>query len=208
MKKMFKESFSFFLSRSSVQINNSIAPLVIGIVLGKYEVAVYDIAQKIARAALIPVYMLTQAIYPNNARNRDRNFAMRAFVGLLGISLVGLTVLFFIAPYLVKFLGNGQLPDAVNLLRFLEIYVFIGICAVYCGTPLLVAWGYSKPFNNSVLVSTLVLLILYGVFGYFRVKSMYCFAGALLFSEFVILVYRFFYCFKYQIFKIGLNRKV
>ena len=203
LKRLLKESFPFYLSRSSVSINNSIATLVIGGTLGNYEVAVYDLAQKLARAALIPVYMLTQAIYPHNARNRNHKFALQAFAGLLGISIAGLIILYFIAPFAVDFLGNGQLSAAVPLLRFFEIYILIGVCTVYCGTPLLVAWGYPNPFNHSVLISTGGLLLIYGVFWCTGVASLYYFAAALLLSELLILSYRIFYCFKYKIFHLN-----
>lgn len=202
MKHFFKNSFPFFMSRISVIVNNSIATLVIGMTLGNFEVAVYDLALKIARMALVPVYMLTQAIFPHNAKNRDSRFALRAFGGLLSVSILGLTVLFFIAPYLVDFLGHGQLADAVPILRFLELYILVGVCAVYSGTPLLVAWGYSKPFNDSVFISTTFLLILYAFFGLCGVRSMYYFAAALLVSELIILGYRSFFCVKYKIFSL------
>lgn len=203
MKNLVRESFPFFLSRSSVTLNNSLATLVIGITMPPYNVAVYDLAQKIARAFLLPACMLTQAIYPHNVRNKDSRFAMRAFAGLLVISILGLIVLYCLAPLLVDVMGNGQLASAIPILRFFEIYIFIEICSIFCGTPLLVAWGYSKPFNDSVFVATAGLLLMYGIFWCFGINSMYCFVAALLISELILLAYRAFYCVKYKIITIN-----
>ena len=199
MRKLFKESFSFFLSRISVILNNSFATLIIGIVMNDYSVAVYDLAVKISRAALIPISMLTQAIFPHNARYRDRKFAMRAFAGLLGTASFGIVVLYFLAPFLVHFLGDGQLPEAVPLLRLLEIQILLCAFTYYLGSPLLVAWGYPKPFNHSVLIATGCLLLTYGIFYFFSLSSVYWFALAVILSELIILIYRAFYCVKYKI---------
>ena len=199
MKKLFKESFTFFLSRSSVILNNSLATLVIGVTMTPYNVAVYDIARRIASAALIPVSMLIQAIYPHNALKRDQKFAMRAFAGLLGVGFAGVAALYFLAPYLVAFLGHGQLPEAVPLLRFLEIHIVLCIFTYYLGTPLLVAWGYSKPFNDSVLVSSASILLIYGIFFACNISSIYWYAAAIIIAESIILLYRSFYCFKHKI---------
>ena len=167
--------------------------------MNDYSVAVYDLAVKISRAALIPVSMLTQAIFPHNARYRDRKFAMRAFAGLLGTASCGVIVLYFLAPFLVHFLGDGQLPEAVPLLRFLEIQVLLCAFTYYLGSPLLVAWGYPKPFNHSVLIATGGLLLIYVTFYFFSLSSVYWFALAVILSELIILIYRAFYCIKYKI---------
>jgi PST family polysaccharide transporter len=164
-----------------------------------YNVAVYDLAQKIARTFLLPACMLTQAIYPHNVRNKDRKFAFQAFAGLFAISAVGLIALYFLAPWVVSLLGNDQLNPAIPLLRFFEIYILVETCSIFCGTPLLVAWGHSKPFNDSVFISTAGLLLMYGIFWCLNINSVYFFATALLFSELIIFVYRAFYCVKNKI---------
>ena len=124
---------------------------------------------------------------------------MRVFAGLVIISILGLIALYFIAPLLISFLGNGQMDSSVPILRFFEIYILVEICSIFCGTPLLVAWGYSRPFNDSVFVATAGLLLMYGIFWYFGINSVYCFAAALLISELILLAYRAFYCVKYKI---------
>ena len=200
-KKFVKESFPFFLSRSSVIFNNTIATIVIGATIGTQQVAIYDIAQRIARAALIPVSMVTQAVYPHNAKYRNKKFALQIFLILIILSLIGLGILYWLAPFLVDFLSSGKLLEAIPLLRFFEIYIFLGVLTAYLGTPLLIAWGYFKPFNNSVFASTAILVILYWLFGVYDIKSIYLFAGALTVSELVIMLYRGYYCQKYNLLK-------
>lgn len=199
LRKLFKESFAFFLSRSAVVVNNSLATVAVGIALGPTQVAIYDLSQKIARTGLTPVVMLSQAIYPHNAKHRNKKFALKAFYGLLSISIIGLIILYIIAPYLVYFLSGNKLMDAVPLVRFFGIYVFFGIFSIYLGLPLLVAWGHPKPFNNSVYISSGVLLIVYGSYELLSIHSVYFYSLALAISEFVLTLYRGYFCHKYKI---------
>lgn len=203
MKNFFKKSFPFFLSRSSVILNNSLATLVIGITMSPCNVAAYDLARKIINIALVPVNMIIQAIYPHNVLKRDRRFAMNSFAGVIFFGAAGCAVLYFTAPYIVDFLGNRQLSAAVPMMRFLTIHVLICTFTYYLGSPLLVAWGHSKPFNDSVLISSVIILVIYFIFYICSINSIYYYASAMIVSELVILFYRVFYCIKYGIIKVS-----
>lgn len=202
VRKRFKEAIPFFFTRCSVAINDSSATLAIGIFLGNYSVAVYDVARRIANAALIPYSMLSQVIYPHNARNKDAKFATYAWLVVAAVAFCGLIVLYYLIPFLVAFLGNNRFPDAVAISRFLEIHIILCVFTYYLGTPMLVAWGYPKPFNNSVIIATLCVLFLYGVLYVFSLNSIYYFASVCILSEAVLLFYRLFYCLKYKIIKL------
>ena len=195
----FKKSIPFYFSRASGVINNSIATTVIGINLGDYQVATYDLAQKIARGSLTPVYMTTQATYPHNARHKNWGFARNVFLILGGTVLLGCITLFFAAPMVIKIVGDDKLPEAVPVLRVLIIYIMLGTCSVYLGTPTLVAWGYSKPFNNSVVLSTILIIGLYGILYILKTNTIFSYCFVLIITECFIVVYRLFYCLKYKI---------
>ena len=200
--KRFKEAIPFFLSRCSAVLNHYSGTVVVGAVLGNHSVAVYDLAKKIVNAALIPYSMLTQSVYPHNAQKRDARFATQALLLAVGICCVGLLALYFISPYLIDFLSKGKLADAVPLLRFLEIHILLCSFTYYLGTPMLVAWGYSKPFNDSVIVSTAFLLITYALLYSFSINSVYVFASVCISAEVIVLVYRGYYCFKHRIIRL------
>ena len=203
IKNFSKKCFPFFLSRSSVILNNSLATLVIGITMSHYNVAVYDLARKIINIVLVPVNMIIQAIYPHNVVKRDRRFAMNSFAGVIFCGAAGCAVLYCAAPYIVDFLGNRQLSAAVPMMRFLTIHVLICTFTYYLGSPLLVAWGHSKPFNDSVIISSVVILMIYFIFYICSVNSIYYYASAVIAAELVIFFYRAFYCIKYGIIKIS-----
>lgn len=196
----FKESIPYFSSRISVVINNTLAKLVSGFFFSMHDVAVFDLAQKITTAAFVPIQMLNQSIFPHNSKHQNRKYANDMLWAIGLTSLFFSLFIFLIAPYIVYFFAKDQLPEATTILRILCIYIFSGGVSLYTGSPVLVAFGYSKPFNYSVILSTFVLISLYAVYYLLGLFSIYNFALALGLSELTIAVYRLVYCYKFKIF--------
>ena len=195
-----KNSFPFFLSRISVIFNGTMTTTVIGITLGDFMVAVFDLASKITKGAEIPVYMITQAIYPHNAKYRDFKLSSKVFLFTITVTACGLVVLYFVAPTIADFLSNGELMDSVKIIRFLLPYLLLDTISVYLGSPTLVAWGYPKPFNHSVIVSSFVLATIYLLYYIFKVNNILFFCVALYICQIVGLLYRFIFFIKYKIY--------
>lgn len=199
MISTFKDSTPFFLSRMSVVINSNIAQTVSGFFLGMGDVAAFDIARKIIMFALIPLQMLMQAVFPHNANKQNRSFAKKILFLVAVIAVLCAIVIYFAIPYAIHFFGGDTLLQAIPLARILIFYFIFGAFAVYLGSPVLVAFGYPRPFNISVFLSTLVLLTCYGIYYLFDMFTLINFAIALIFSEFIIAIYRYYYCRKYEI---------
>lgn len=196
----FKESLPFFASRFSVVINSNIAKTLSGLFLGYHETAVFDLAQKISSAAMIPLYVLNRAIFPHNANKQDRRFATKALFAVILITIVVAVADFAFSPLAVRFFGGDQLMDSVFISRVLCLWVLIGGVSIYEGSSVLVAFGHVKPFNYSVLLSSAALLLLYGLFYLTDNFTLMSFAFALIFAEFFIAIYRFYFCIKYKLF--------
>lgn len=197
--QMYKDSAPFFLSRVSVVLNNSIAKTISGIFFSMNVVAAFDLAQKITNFSLVPISMMNQALYPNIAKSQNRNFAQKCFrINILLSALIAIAV-FVLAPYAIHFFAKDDLELAVVLTRILCIWVFFGGIVVYLGSPTLVAFGYPKPFNNSILLGTATLLLSYLImFVTGHVEIVY-FAYALCLAESVMLYYRLYYNMRYKI---------
>lgn len=199
VKLYFTESIPFFVSRVSVVINASMAKTICGIFFSMHEVAAFDLAQKIAMTALIPLQMLNQAIFPHIAKTRDRLFVNRCFRLILGATVLIILVVYVCAPWVVRILSDGELPDSAIILRALCLFIFSGGITSYTGSPVLVSFGYAKPFNRSVILSTFVLIAIYILLYFTNSFSIINFAFALGFAEFVIAVYRLYYCNRYKL---------
>lgn len=199
LKKCFVESIPFFMSRVSVVINNGMAKMVSGLFFSMELVGAFDIAQKIATSALIPLQMMNQAVYPHIAKTKSLSFVRKYLRIDVSLSLCAALLVILLAPWMVELFAKSQYPEAVALLRILAVWVFWGGITTYIGAPVLVSFGYPKPFNVSVFLSTLSLILFYGVCYVSHQFSIYNFAWALVCSEFVMLCYRGYYCFKYKL---------
>lgn len=195
----FKESFPFFMSRLSVIFNNTMAKTLSGIFFTMETVAAFDLAQKIATTALIPTQMMNQAVYPHIAITKSVSFVKKYLRIDVLLSLAVAVAVAIIAPFAIEFFSKGQLEESVTLLRILCFWVFFGGITTYIGSPVLVSFGYPRPFNRSVVLSTVTLFVLYLVCYLFDIFTIYNFAWILVISEFIILLYRIYYCIKYKL---------
>ena len=199
IRRYFKESVPFFVSRVSVVINASMAKTICGIFFSMHEVAVFDLAQKIAKTALVPLQMLNQALFPHIAKTLDRKFVNKCFRLILLATGCIIVIVYILAPFAVFVLSDGKLPESVDILHVFSLFIFSGGITSFTGSPVLVSFGYSKPFNRSVVLSTFVLIVIYMVLYFTNSFSIINFALALGFAEFVIAIYRLYYCNRYKL---------
>ena len=199
IRRYFKESVPFFVSRVSVVINASMAKTICGIFFSMHEVAVFDLAQKIAMTALVPLQMLNQALFPHIAKTLDRKFVNKCFRLILLATGCIIVIVYILAPFAVFVLSDGKLPESVDILHVFSLFIFSGGITSFTGSPVLVSFGYSKPFNRSVVLSTFVLIVIYMVLYFTNSFSIINFALALGFAEFVIAIYRLYYCNRYKL---------
>ncbi len=202
LKCCFVDSIPFFISRLSVVLNNGMAKLVSGIFFSMDAVAAFDLAQKIATTAMIPMQMMNQAVYPHIANTKSLSFIRKYLIINVFLSLIASLFVYVMSPYIISILAGTQLNSAVLLLRILCLWIFVGGITSYIGAPVLVSFGYSKPFNRSVILSTVSLLLIYLLCYLVDIFSIYNFAITLVLSEFIILIYRFYFCLKLRIFYI------
>lgn len=199
LKNVFNEGFPFFMSRVSVVFNNTMAKTISGIFFTMEFVAAFDLAQKISSASLIPIQMLNQSAYPHIAKTLNVIFVRRFFVVNVVISFIIAAFVFISSPLIVYVFANNQLESSVTILRILSLWIFCGGITTYIGGPVLVSFGYAKPFNNSVIISTIILILLYLIVYLLDIYNIYIYALILSISEMTILAYRLYYCFYYKI---------
>ena len=198
-KLYFKESLPFFSSRLASLMNQTLAKVASGFFLGMEQVAVYDLAYKICGAACIPLQTINTALFPYNAKKQNTSFVKKMlYVSIaLGVVLMLITVLF--ADFFVKILSGKEIIEAVYVTYILSGYVLMCSMSLYLGSPVLVAFGYFKPFNTSVIYSTLLLIAAYLILYLGNIFNLYMFSACLVIIESYIVIYRLWYCVKYRI---------
>jgi PST family polysaccharide transporter len=196
----FKESVPFFISRLSNVFNGAFCKTICGVALSKEALAAFDLVMKLCQGANIPAQILNQTTYPHNAKNRSKTFAKKMFRLSAVIGVMIMIVAVVAAPLLINIFAGSTLPEAIPLLRLSGVYMLISALTIYTGSPILVAWGYSRPFNNSVVHSTLVLWCVLGAAVAMNILSMNVLMLSLILAESYMLAYRLYYCYKYNIF--------
>jgi PST family polysaccharide transporter len=197
LKQMFREASPFFMSRVSLTVNAYMAKIMSGFFFSGTIVAAFDVAQKIINGGMMPVQMFNQALYPNMSKSQDKTMLRRSF-GITAMLTFCVSVgIFLISDFAVHLLSKGQSPEAIGILRILCLYLFFSGFSVVMGTSSLVAFGYQKPFNVSVVWSTVVLIGCYSLMIMSGNNSIYLYALALVAAELMVFGYRLYYCRKY-----------
>ena len=197
--KMFFESVPFWFSRISVIFNTNLAKTVSGIFFTMESVAAFELAQKVSNAVRIPTNMLNQAVYPHIARTQDKRFVARFIWINILFAFVLSTVIFVVSPLLVSLFTGTKMPETISLMRIFCLYTFCTSITICLGSTTLVAFGHPKPFNNSVIYSTFVLVIVYLSLYWMNLFTIYNFALALILADVFVLFYRLYYCRLYRI---------
>ena len=192
--KIFKESGPFFMSRASLLVNAYMAKILSGFFLSETVVAAFDVAQRIINGGLVPAQMLSQTLYPYMSKSQDKDMLRRSFFIVAVMSTCMSVAIFIFSDFMVHLLSKGHTPEAVIILRILCIFLFFSGISLIMGAPSLVAFGHQKPFNMSVVWSSVVLLLCYAVIIISGSSSYYWFAFALVAAELMVFCYRFYYC--------------
>lgn len=199
--QVFKNAVPFFLSRVSVVYNSNLAKTISGLFLSMESVAAFDIAQKVSQFVLIPVNMVNHATYPHISRTRNKAFITKFFYFSIVLGFVLSLILFIISPILIRIFTSENVAEATTILRVLCLYTFSDTITICLGTCTLVAFGYPKPFNISVIYSTFVLSFIYFIIYHFKLFNTSSFAFAIFLSSMFVLFYRLYYSTKYGIFQ-------
>ena len=192
--QLFKDASPFFMSRASLFVNMYMAKIMSYFFLSEAVVSAFEVAQKIINGGLVPAQMLNQTLYPYMSKSQDKDMLRHSFRIVALLTTCVSVILFLSADFVVYLLSKGHTPEAVIILRILCLYLFFAGFSLFLGSPTLVAFGHQKPFNMSVVWSSVVLIVCYAVMIISGNSSFYWYAIALVAAELMVLSYRFYYC--------------
>ena len=197
IKLVFCRSIPFFFSRFiSVAMEKTNAVL-IGTTLSYGDLAVYDLGTKIVGILRIPFNIIAQVLYPSVAYSKDISVVKTMLKVSISVSFIIIFFMFFIAPYVIDFLGSSQLDAATNLVYVLNtVLPAVGISSVL-GASTLVTFGYIKEYNLSVIYSSVSYSIIIALVILLGNVSLYTMALAYILPEYIICAYRYYISKKY-----------
>jgi len=204
----FKDSSQFFLSRLSSVGYSNVNIFLAGILLSPVFVTYYYLADKAVSVILTLFNPVVQTIYPYLAKKYNFAFLVKLLSILMAVSLL-IVSLGYLFSDLISIILLGEINDIFKNLFYVIIPIIpISILYVMLGAPLLLARGYKKEFNLSIIYGFVIhLLLLSLLYYYFTINPdlqsdiLILFAISLVFSKFIVLLIRIYYVYINKLYK-------
>jgi polysaccharide transporter, PST family len=202
IKKYFIDSTQFFWSRMSSSGYSNTNTFLIGILLPGQFVTYYYLADKIITVTLAIFNPIQQSIYPYLANK----FSNKLFIYASAITFVAAVIITILISFLDGFISQillGEIVESfINSLNLLVYLIPISIIYVMLGAPLLLAKGYIKEFNRSIIYGFIIhLILLLAVYLYsYKLNNnndiLEFFIYSLICSKFLVMLLRIYYVYK------------
>ncbi|ATA91915.1 MULTISPECIES: oligosaccharide flippase family protein [Capnocytophaga] len=191
-----KDNINLFISDVVISVKDRFNILFVGIFLGMDMVAIYDLGIKILLLVMLPISILNNALYPKMAIEKDKKLLSKIMKYSFIFYILVTTVLEFLVPQIVYFLGGDNLMNAVTPTR-----IFLLSAVVYSlGFPL--AHNGLLVFNKYKLL--LIGMVLTTLFYLFCILIGYTFSlleNVSIFAIITVLVYTFEFIYRYIVCK-------
>ena len=197
--KYFNAASMFFFGRFLLLVFNYGTIFLIGIYATLDDVAGFDIASKIVLLAVIPFEMLQQAVFPTISRTLDKKLLTKLVFFSLGVGLIFMIVIQLFSSHLVLLFGGEELLQYTDTLKFLSLLTPLVSVTFILGSCGLVAFGFFKEYNFSLLFSSIVYLVVVLFLYLMDEITFWNLIYLRVFSDFVLVAIRAFYT---------INRKV
>ena len=199
IKKQFKYSSEFFLSRVSVTLYTNTNSFCLGLISSTVMVGYYVAAEKIYAAIGGLVCPLTNAIYPFIAKNKDIKLFRKIFIGSIIINIFICSFVFIFAPQIVNIFYGAEMLKANEVLRIFCLITLVSVPHMLIGYPLLGAMGYTKEVNASVVISSIIHIIGLATLYIIGKINIYSIAYMAMITETLIFILRGYWVCKYKL---------
>jgi len=193
LRQTLQEALPFFTSRIFVATyTSSLIPL-IGFIGGPTQVAIYSASEKLYLAAQSVMHPLTNALFPDIAKNKYLAMFKKLFFLAMIIVIIGGIGGYFVAPLLIAFLFGSEFIASADIFNIHIIALIFVFPSLMLGYPLLAALGFSKAANNSVIAGCLVFFTI-AVAGYLMgITQTSFFVWSVVIAEFVVFAIRLYF---------------
>lgn len=201
IKKQFKYSSEFFLSRVSVAINTNTNTFFLGLISSNLMVGYYVAAEKIYRAFNGLSMPINSALYPFVSKYKNIQLFKKIYFIVVALNSIICILGFIFAKDIITIFYGAEMLEAYKVFRILCFTTFIAVPHILLGYPLLGAMGYTKEANMSVMIPSITqicgLLILFFTNNF----TIYSLAYLVFFTEFTAFILRVYWVLKYKILK-------
>jgi PST family polysaccharide transporter len=197
--KILKQAYMFFLGRFLSLTFNFLTIFVIGIYFSMGQVSGFDISLKVILVCIIPYDILQQAVFPTISRNKDKRLLKKLIVFSF-LSGIAFTIGIFLFSSDILFLLAGEEGRSYSLILLLmsPIPPLVAVSFIL-GTCTLVAFGYEKEYNQSLIISSVIYLILLLAMKATSTISFWSLIYLRVFSDLMLLLIRTYFVYKRKI---------
>lgn len=200
IKKILKEAYMFFLGRFLSLTFNSMTIFLIGLFYTMDFVSGFDVALKIVLVCIIPFDMLQQAVFPTITRNKNKKSLKKLIFFSVVLGVVFSIVIYLFSFELLSLFGGDELKKYSRVLKVLSPIPPIVALTFMLGTCTLVAFGYNREFNKSLIISSIVYIIVVLVLYLTNQLTFWNLVYLRLFSDVILMLLRVYYVYKRKIF--------
>ena len=197
--KIIKEAYMFFLGRFLSLTFNFMTIFLIGVFYSMDYVSGFDIALKIVLVCIIPFDMLQQAVFPTITRNKDKLLLKKTIYFSVSFGVFLSIILFFFSKKLLLLFGGSEILEYSNVLKILAIIPPFVALTFMLGTCTLVAFGYNKEYNKSLVISSLLYILIVLFLNYFDCLTFWNLVYLRVFSDVTLTFIRIIYVKKLKI---------
>jgi PST family polysaccharide transporter len=197
--KYLKEGYLFFIGKVSTFMFNMGTLFLIGYFYSKGNVAGFDIAIKIVFVFIIPFEVLQQAIYPKLVRGINKLYIKNILLySFIFSTLMALFTYLFSEKIIAVFGGvtmvkyNYILPIVLPLIPIVSMTIILGNC-------IMVANGYFKEYNRSLLATSLLFVLFILVLQISNNLNFVNIIVVRVFADLILLLIRSYYCIKFKL---------
>tara|TARA_B100000768_G_C11251375_1_gene364243 strand:- start:227 stop:1465 length:1239 start_codon:yes stop_codon:yes gene_type:complete len=198
--KILKDAYMFFLGRFLSLTFNFMTIFLIGVFYTMDYVSGFDIALKIVLVCVIPFDMLQQAVFPTITRNKDKTLIKKLIVLSVGFGVLLSILLYFFSIELLQLFGGVEMIEYSAILKTLAIIPPFVALTFILGTCTLVAFGFDKEFNQSLIISSLIYIFIISILFLMNSLTFWNLIYLRVFSDIVLALIRVFFVYKRNLF--------
>ena len=190
IKYLVKESTPIFTSQIVIITKDKFNYIFIGMFLTLTDIAIYDLAIKLFNLLKMPVIILTDTVYPKVANKFELKFVLRMILLSFIISVISLSFIQIIMPFLVKLLSNGTITD-LEPIRLLLISILFFSIGLPLSRNIIIVNGYYQKLLWGMVYTVIFYFLIIGLGYYLNIlNSIFFFITTLILVFVFELVYR------------------
>ncbi len=192
----FRESLPFFIGRFLSLVFNFGTIFFIGKFCLLEQVTGFDTGLKIVMLGVIPFEMLQQAVFPTISRTKNKKLLKNlVYVSFIVGVFIG-SIIFLMADYFMVWFGGEEMLQFAPSLKLLAILSPFVSLTFILGTCSLVAFGFYREYNFSLIFTSIVYILILIVLYFTGKINFWNLIYLRVFGDVLMALIRLFYSFK------------